>query len=438
MATHKYDIFISYRRTGGAQFARILQLMLQQRGYSVFLDYDELTDGKFGDHIVAAIKDAPIFMLVLSAKSMERCKNEDDWVRQEITMAMSQNKQIVPVNPDNTFDGLPDGLPEEIVKAAGAHQHSEISFGQTLGVTVDFMIEKRIAPVVGSRTQKKHIDTDFDAAKLSLEKQDAHNRFMKRLGILAVTLVVLIALASAGIFLHQRKVETAKRQAEQARIDMREGLEKKYSYVRLQLEQNLTEEQMSTIDDILGKMRPVNADSTLWMSQFECTKGQWCGVMGDTCDSDDWNYPMTEVSFGEITMRFIDSLSKITRLEFGLPSAEEWEYAAHGGEKREGTLYVGSDDVEEAAWYQGNSGGKAHPSDGQQGKTCNWLDLYDMSGNVCEWCNTPFITPDGQVLWTVCGGHYNSPASEVTAVSRAGMDPNTKEKTIGFRLIIRK
>ena len=65
----KYDIFISYRRASGAQYARILQLMLSLRGYRVFLDYDELTDGKFGEHIKAAMIAAPIFMLVLSKEA---------------------------------------------------------------------------------------------------------------------------------------------------------------------------------------------------------------------------------------------------------------------------------------------------------------------------------------------------------------------------------
>lgn len=433
-----YDIFISYRRLGGAQYARILQLMLQQRGYKVFLDYDELTDGKFGDHIVAAIKDAPIFMLVLSAKALERCKNEDDWVRQEITLAMSEGKQIIPVNPDNSFDGIPEGLSDEVEKAAGTHQHSEISFGQTLGVTVDFMIEKRIAPIVGSRAHQDHVDTDNVTANESLRKIDAHNRFMKRLGIIGVALVVLIVLAVAFYLLyHQKQVET-ETEIEKQRVALRESLEKTYAGLQLQLNMDISVEQMYAIDDILSKMRPVNSDSTLWMSQFECSKGQWYGVMGDTCMASERNMPMTEVSYGEITMRFIDSLNKITHIEFDLPSAEEWEYAAHGGEKNETFLYAGSDDVEAVAWYQGNSGSRVHPSDGQQGKTCNWLDLYDMSGNVCEWCNTPFFTPTGQTLWTVCGGHYNSPAMEVTANSRAGMDTDAKEKTIGFRIVIRK
>ena len=130
---NKYDIFISYRRVGGAQYARILQLMLIQRGYKVFLDYDELTDGVFSDKIRAAIKEAPVFMLVLSGGSMTRCANEGDWVREEITLAVKQGKHIIPMNPDNSFDGFPEGMPEELKESIGSHQHSEISFGQALG-----------------------------------------------------------------------------------------------------------------------------------------------------------------------------------------------------------------------------------------------------------------------------------------------------------------
>lgn len=193
----QYDIFISYRRAGGAQFARILQLMLQQRGYNVFLDYDELTSGKFGEHIVAAIKEAPIFMIVLSKNAMEGCKNEDDWVRREIITAMSEGKQIVPVNPDNSFDGVPDGIPEDVKEAVETHQHSDINFGQTLGVTVDFMIDKRIAPVVGKRTKTEHVDTGFDAAKQSLEKMEGE----RSLGSRVLNSKVMIWIAIIGTIL---------------------------------------------------------------------------------------------------------------------------------------------------------------------------------------------------------------------------------------------
>lgn len=91
--SNRYDIFISYRRVGGAQYARILQLMLSQRGYRVFLDYDELKDGIFGKKIKAAILEAPVFMLVLSKNALDRCKNDDDWVREEILFAIEGGKK---------------------------------------------------------------------------------------------------------------------------------------------------------------------------------------------------------------------------------------------------------------------------------------------------------------------------------------------------------
>ncbi len=174
------------------------------------------------------------------------------------------------------------------------------------------------------------------------------------------------------------------------------------------------------------------------MSQFECTVGWWHGVMGEAYDEAEANMPMTEVSFGEINMTYLDTLRNMTNLEFDLPSAEEWEYAAHGAWHQEQTTYAGSNNVDSVAWYQANSNGHAHPCDGQQNKIPNMLDLYDMSGNVAEWCNTPIISATDGAQWTVCGGHYNSPVEEVAISSRAGLNTDAKEKTVGFRLVIRK
>ena len=348
MAENKYDIFISYRRDGGAQYARILQLMLIQRGYNVFLDYDELTDGKFGDHIADAIKAAPIFMLVLSSGALERCRNENDWVRQEITLAEGLGKKIIPVDPDKTFDGIPDDLPEVIKEVVGTNQHSEINFGQTLGVTIDFMVDKRIAPVVGKRNVTDHVDTDFDAAKETLLKLDEHHRFMRRLAIAAVAIVVLIALAVGGIFLQKQKRKAVEEKYTLHLMEMSTELERKHKDFRLQLQPGLTEFQMQTIDDILSKMSAVRPD-TLWMSQFEFTVGQWCGVYDTACNESLRDMPMTDVSFGEVTMRFLDTLRNMTNINFDLPTPEEWEFAAHGGSHRETTAYAGSDNVDEVA-----------------------------------------------------------------------------------------
>lgn len=427
---NKYDIFISYRRDGGAQYARILQLMLTQRGYKVFLDYDELTDGIFSDHIKAAIKDAPVFMLVLSGGALKRCVNEDDWVRQEILLAAQHNKHFVPVNPDNKFDGVPEGVPQEIATVAGSHQQSEIGFGQTLGVTIDLMIKNRLVPTIGSRSHSSHMDVDFDAAKETLKKIDARNRFVKRATIAGVIAVILIVAGACYMFF-QHTME------KEALNDLRTEIQEKHQSFGLNLSPDLTESQILTIDEILTNMHVVTEDS-LWIGKYEFTVGQWHGVLCEEYDQAMKDMPMTGVSFGDINMYFLDSLRNMTNIEFDLPSADEWEFAARAGSVNEEYIYVGSDDVEVVAWYKDNSGGKVHPSNGHTGKEPNSIDLFDMSGNVTEICNSPMVSENGDVMWTACGGDYASVASDVTVTSCKAVSTDEKSETLGFRLIIRK
>lgn len=436
--SNKYDIFISYRRVGGAQYARILQLMLSQRGYRVFLDYDELKDGVFGKKIKAAIQEAPVFMLVLSKNALDRCKNDDDWVREEILFAIEGGKKIVPVNPDKTFDGIHEQIPKSIREITDI-QNSEIDFGQALGVTVDLMITDRLKPVLGERASEKHKDEDGEAAQVTLRKIDVHNRFMKRLGIGTAVLVVLMVLTTCLLYwLHvqeQDKVE----QEKVALTEQRTELEKKHQSFNLVLSPHLSARQMNTIDTILMNMVCVKEDS-LWVSKYEFTIGEWYGILGGAYKPEQKNIPMTSVSYGEVNMILLDSLRNMTNIVgFNLPSVEEWQYAAHGGKHHEKSTYVGSDDIKKVAWYKDNSGGKVHPSDGQQGKEPNILDLYDMSGNVSEMCNTPFGTSkDGRILWTLCGGDFNSEANAITANSKKSFDTDEKSPAIGFRLVIRK
>lgn len=441
MSNNKYDIFISYRRDGGAQYARILQLMLIQRGFKVFLDYDELTDGVFSEHIKKAIKEAPVFMLVLSEKSMDRCVNKDDWVRQEIMLAIEQGKHLIPVNPDNSFNGFPKDtkdktIPQEIRERVSSHQFSEIGFGQTLGITIDLMIKNRLVPTLGERNATSKVDVDYNSAQESLRKIDAHNRFMKRLGIISAVILVLLVLSTCLWFRrHQKLKEIA--ETEIISLDnLRTELQKKHKDFALQLSPGLSREQMNIIDTLLINMSVIRPD-TLWMSQFEFSVGQWYGIKGESFNKTQKDMPMTNVSYGDI-YKFLFDLADMTNINVALPSAEEWGYAAHGGYNHETTIYAGDDKVDAVAWYKDNSSGKAHPSNGQQDKWPNKLDLYDMSGNVSELCNNPFFPETDNSPYTVCGGNYLSPASGVTVNSRAPFGNNAKADTVGFRIVIRK
>lgn len=443
----KYDIFISYRRDGGAQYARILQLMLIQRGYKVFLDYDELTDGVFGDHIKQAISKAPVFMLVMSKGALRRCVNSDDWMRQEVLLALEQGKHFVPINPDNSFDGLPPdidanhAIPDAMREAINDHQHSEISFGQMLGPSVDLLIKHRLVPTLGKRDAIGRQDTDFDSATERLMRSDAHRRFMKRLAV--GTAATAIAVITFAIIAFWCSYNSQQQQAadQQALTAMRFKLEKKHANYNLFLAPQLTLQQMETIDDILSHLVMVKADS-LWICQFETSCKWWHGILGNdgvkgdnSGDNADVSscLPVTGVSLGQVFL-FIDSLVNITNIPFDLPSAQEWEYAAHGGNHAETTRYAGSNDADAVAWHKDNTNGALHPSDGQQGLLPNCLDIFDLCGNAAEMVNTPFGT-SGQ--YTVCGGDCTSAPEEVTITSRRGIDPDYGNATTGFRLVVR-
>ena len=123
--------------------------------------------------------------------------------------------------------------------------------------------------------------------------------------------------------------------------------------------------------------------SDYYIGRYEVTQKEWQAVMGDNPSKfyGD-NLPVDYVSWNGC-QDFINKLNQLTGLKFRLPTEAEWEFAARGGKQSKGYKYSGSDNIGVVAWYTGNSGGKTH----QVGtKEPNELGIYDMSGNVGEWC----------------------------------------------------
>lgn len=141
--------------------------------------------------------------------------------------------------------------------------------------------------------------------------------------------------------------------------------------------------------------------SDYYIGQYEVTQELWQTIMG-TNPSEYKNgnsYPVEKVNWEEC-QHFISELNSMLsgQLEgkhFALPTEAQWEYAARGGLKSQGYKYAGSNNLAEVGWYESNSNGATHPV-GQ--KLPNELGLYDMSGNVEEWCQDWYgpYSPDKQ------------------------------------------
>ena len=105
-----YDVFISYRRSTGANIARNLQQALTMMGLRVFFDMEELTDGKFNEKIYEAIEQSKNVIFLMTAGALDRCVDEEDWVRKELEYVLKRGINLVPIVPSGTPISYPDEL----------------------------------------------------------------------------------------------------------------------------------------------------------------------------------------------------------------------------------------------------------------------------------------------------------------------------------------
>ena len=143
---------------------------------------------------------------------------------------------------------------------------------------------------------------------------------------------------------------------------------------------------------------------------------------------------------------FITKLNEATGKTFRLPTEAEWEFAARGGNKSQGYKFSGSNNDDDVAWYDSNSGGKTHPV---ASKAPNELGIYDMSGNLFEWCNdwynssyyssSPKVNPTGPESGTMRvmrGGDWSSAYLQHRVAFRDRWLPDQSNFKWGFRLCL--
>ena len=189
--------------------------------------------------------------------------------------------------------------------------------------------------------------------------------------------------------------------------------------------------------------------SEYWIGETQVTRALWKAVMRDDEDKEDPsefkgdpNRPVESVSWEECK-EFIRRLNKLTDQKFRFPTEAQWEFAARGGNlgKDNKYRYAGSDSIGDVAWFSKRS------THSVKGCKPNELGLYDMSGNVCEWCNDWYgnynvwqtvnpIGPSKGEFRVIRGGSWANGARGCRISNRLSYSPTDKFNNLGLRLAL--
>ena len=268
-------------------------------------------------------------------------------------------------------------------------------------------------------------------------------------------LIILIALAFSIVAAQTKSL------AQEAQTNTRQSHPAEPEMIKVSggtFRMGCTQEQQGSCDDDESPLHSVTV-SSFQIGKYEITQGQWKLIMGTTIRQQrdkagsDYsiykivgegdNYPMYYVSWDE-AQAFISRLNAATGKSYRLPTEAEWEYAARGGNRSQGYKYSGSNNLYDVAWFTDNSGGQTHPVGT---KKANELGIYDMSGNVLEWCldwygsysASPQQDPVGAGRGShrvFRGGSWYNDAGYCRVALRCGNSPGNRSRALGFRVVL--
>ena len=178
-------------------------------------------------------------------------------------------------------------------------------------------------------------------------------------------------------------------------------------------------------------LRPVKGEKyNYYIGETEVTYALWNVVMGTVLGVEETdNKPVSRVSWDDC-QKFIAKLNELTGLHFRLPTEAEWEYAARGGSRSNGYMFAGSNDIDSVGWYMINSDSTDHCV---AQLMSNELGIYDMTGNVWEWCQDYYDV--NQTMHVVKSGSWFDAATTCRIDARTGRATNYKS-LIGLRLVL--
>lgn len=474
----RYDFFISYRRSESADKAEHLLSLLEKEGYKNRISFDrENLSGLFDLLILRRIDDCTDFILLVGPKTFENISEEQsdeyrrlaklsiedfdleqqrmlaqgkriDFVRLEICRAIERGKNIVVVAQaaSDGYDFNRLDLPSDI---------RTIQRNQTVFYYNDknFMFRTIVPQIL----------------RLCKSRKKPISKWL----LLTIAALAIVTLATCAFYAYQRR-QTDSEKTDTLITDRATVLKDTYdteipdsaalsvnwadeaSLTQVRAIKTLADQMMhippaqftmgsDEFKDIEGPSHKVSLTEPYYMSCFEVTNGLWADIMGED-DTADRELPKTNVSWNQ-AIEFVERLNQLVVIRgwhFALPTEAQWEYAATGGESHP---YAGSDKLNEVTdtSLKGTPAevGASHP---------NAFELYDMTGNVKEWCadgsyrrydTNPQTNPLGEgVSKIIRGGSFRDLkyiADEPWIMSvhfRDSMHPESASDDVGFRLCL--
>lgn len=482
--TTQYDIFISYRRKETADKAEHLFSLLEMAGYKGRVSFDrENFDGRFDLEILQRLDNCKDFIVVLAPETLAELKEVDthwyerlakcsaseftsieaemkasgailDFVRLEIARAIAKGKHIIPIVPVNTpeynFDRLV--LPDDIALLLKEHaEHYQD--------TKDFLF-KDILPKIAKR----------------LKSKPNKKRWLKWAIVVALVLAVVAGITtwmkwgnerdqfnkckiqsdyeqlSASTFFFENQCKDSLQmfallRSPHVQVNDSKNTDRNDS-IKVKWNEECSLQQLRVLRELINNMmlvekgpfmmgapEPLGLEETphevvidrdYFIGKYEVSEQDWNVVMKDSLIGDA-KMPMSNVSWIDC-QQFVRKLQSLTGLVFTLPTEAEWEFAAR--KNSENCKYAGSNNPEDVATFDANANdkpmlaGKHNP---------NAMELYDMSGNVSEWCEDD---RDGKKI--IRGGSYMSNKEEITVTYADAASIETKSKAIGLRLVLKQ
>ena len=489
MYKSQYPIFISYRHADTADKAEHLLSLLEAAGYKGRVSFDrENLDGRFDLEILKRLDHCTDFIVILGPCTLNRLKVEDtcwyqrlanctvnefsvieaemkregvhlDFVRLEIARALAKGKHIVPVVPVNTSDynfdnlSLPDDVCLILKQQTEKYQDSkDFLFKEIVPKIVKRLITRPgkswwlkcfiliflIFLFIGAGMtayRLKAKSEQFEQCRTQADYQQLENEtwgFYTR--SCQDSIRMFDELKGSGYTAINDALNTEGKDSimvkwnDACSINQIRVLKKLINNMILVPKGDF---MMGTENPIGHEGNPhlVKMEHDYYIGKFEVSEREWYVVMSDSLSGYE-NLPMANISY-EDCLDFIQRLRHLTgNLVFAIPTEEQWEYAARYKEE-EGWSYAGGAHPKDVAYFEENAEGTPH----WEGKSPNALELYNMSGNVAEWCSDGNWDSPKQM---VRGGAYDCEADLITTTYADAASVQTRLPQLGLRLVLFK